>query len=89
MNHQKNNGGRSVCNRPGGRLVTDRAKVDCPACLAAPVPVMGRPSRAGAPTHVVGTRATDEEEARWREAAGAASLSEWLRALANKAAPAA
>jgi predicted HicB family RNase H-like nuclease len=47
----------------------------------------GRPPRAGGATRIVALRLSDEERARWEEAAEAAglSLSEWIRSICERA----
>lgn len=84
MNHQRNNGGSPVCGAVDGRLVRDRAKVDCLDCLALPVPKMGRPRRGEQAGRPLTIKVTDDERQRWTDAAGDLSLSEWVRLVCNR-----
>lgn len=47
---------------------------------------VGRPLRGKAPGRPLAIRVTDEERALWERAAGDEPLSDWLRAVANRAA---
>lgn len=86
MTHQRNNGSTAVCGAPGGRRVRSRGRVDCPACLALPVPVMGRPARAGVASGLIALRVTDDERQCWTTEADRAglSLSEWIRVTCSR-----
>lgn len=62
-----------------------RDLVDCPDCLALPMPVMGRPAREATASRNLTIRIADDERQRWTAEAGARSLADWIRETCNRA----